>query len=108
MDNWKGNIPEDIAEKWNVENPRHPVNKAKVAKNLLRLGIKISCYEVQRISNLKRKESEMMASNTANPSSLMEKIRAERVRLMRSRIERNKDIWTGLDTEERVEELDAV
>ena len=75
-----------------------------MAKRLLDLGIKVSCYEVQRIGNLKRKESEIMSSNTGHPSFMVDKIRAERVRLMRSRIERQKDIWTGLDSDEKLEE----
>lgn len=107
LDNWKGKIPEELAEIWSKENSLYPVNSKRVARQLQVLNIKISSYEVIKIKTLRRKEKEIIAKSKGKESihAINEKIRIERVKLMVSRMEKNIDIWTGLPmTEEEIKE----
>jgi hypothetical protein len=94
-DNWAGKIPEDLVEIWNKENAKFPTNKRKVVSYLSRLKLKIPYGEVQRIKNLRRKLDKIHNSVDTSTNTL-EKIRQERVIMMRKRVERGRDIWTGM------------
>lgn len=94
-ENWEGKTPEDLMEMWNGENARYPSNKRKVVSYLSGLGLKIPYGEVHKIKNLRRKIEEIVRSGTTSAETL-ERIRLERMALMQKRIERNRDIWTGL------------
>ena len=93
--NWEGKIPEDLVEVWNKENSRFPTNKRKVVSYLSRLKLKIPYGEVQRIKNLRRK-LEKIHNSVDTSTNTLEKIRQERVIMMRKRVERCRDIWTGM------------
>lgn len=102
-ENWEGKIPEDLVEIWNQENARHPANKRKVVAYLTGLKLKIPYGEVQRIKNLRRKTKNIILSGRTSKETL-ERIRLERMEMMRKRIEKNRDIWTGLPVEYSLEE----
>lgn len=93
--NWEGKIPEDLVEIWNKENSRFPTNKRKVVSYLSRLKLKIPYGEVQRIKNLRRK-LEKIHNSVDTSTNTLEKIRQERVIMMRKRVEKGRDIWTGM------------
>jgi hypothetical protein len=93
--NWEGKIPEDLVEIWNKENSRFPTNKRKVVSYLSRLKLKIPYGEVQRIKNLRRK-LEKIHNSVDTSTNTLEKIRQERVIVMRKRVEKGRDIWTGM------------
>ena len=95
--NWVGSTPEELAFAWNIQSFRHQADVTKVSSVLQEMGVEVSPGEIDKIRELRLKESEIISSN--NPM-VIEKIRAERVKLMRSRLEDRKDIWTGLDSEE--------
>lgn len=101
--NWAGNTPEELAGSWNVQSA-HLVEEQDVRETLGLMGLLVSEREIERIRDLKRKELEIMLSGS---QSIMEKIRAERIELMRSRLEEMKDIWTGLESEELAAEKTA-
>jgi hypothetical protein len=110
LKNWEAKTPEDLQELWNRENARFPANKSKVVDYLTKMKLKISYGEVQRIKALRRKEQKI--KKDANPSErnssrLAEKIRMERARIMRRRIEQNKNIWTGMSESESECEIEA-
>lgn len=94
--NWVGNTPEELAGAWNIQSA-HLVDEDGIKDVLGHMGIMVSEEEIDRIKELKKKELEIICSGS---SSIMEKIRAERVDLMRKRLEEMKDIWTGLESEE--------
>lgn len=100
QDNWAGKTSEELAEMWTRINFRYPVGDKKVSALLKELGIKISCYEAQKIKSIKKRESQIMTLKNLHSTTISEKIRAERIRLMRSRFEKRRDIWTGLESEE--------
>lgn len=105
QDHWEGKTPQDLEILWNKENARYPTNHRKVVAYLTRLNIKIPYYEVQKINNLRKKEQKIIAENKDSVKSLEEKIRLERIRLMRKRISKNKDLWTGIEIKENLEEV---
>jgi len=90
--NWEGKTPEDLVELWDKENTKYPTNKRKVCFYLTRLKIKIPYWEVQKINRLKKKELQIKITPSKNA---IEQIRIERVKMMRSRIEKNRDLWNG-------------
>jgi hypothetical protein len=50
---------------------------------------------------LREKESVLKKGKEHTSSKdLFEKIKAERIKLMMSRVEKNRDLWTGMETEE--------
>lgn len=102
--NWAGSTPEELAIVWNVENARHNVEEIEVREVLGSMGLLVSDQEIDRIRSLKRKELEIILSAK---ESVMERIRAERIELMRIRLEEMKDIWTGLESEELAAEKTA-
>ena len=97
INQWAGKTPSDLMEIWNKENFKHMTNKRRVAAYLSKLNIKISCWEVQKINNLRKKELKICTSTTHDtPNIRMEKIRKERIELMKERMEKSINIWTGL------------
>lgn len=100
LENWKGKTPKELLEIWNIENAQKPANLRKVIIYLRNLNIKISCYEVQKINNLRKKEKQINLENKGSVNIMLEKIRKERVKLMRARFSEKKDIWTGLEISE--------
>jgi len=99
-DNWKGKTPEDLMILWNKENALYQTNKKRVVFYLTKLKIKISYGEVQKINNLRKKEKEIVSFNKDSAKNLEEKLRLERIKLIKSRMEKGKDIWTGIESEE--------
>lgn len=100
LQNWRGKTPQDLLEIWNKENHSTPANLCKVISYLTNLKVKISCYEVQKINNLRKKEIKLNLENKGSSEKLLEKIKFERIRLMQERIAENKDIWTGIELQE--------
>jgi hypothetical protein len=104
LSNWAGKTPKDLMLLWNKANAKFSVNNRRVISNLVKLKIKISNVEVKRINGLRKREQEIISKNVASSSDLLEKIRRERIKLMRIRLEGNKDIWTGLESPELLED----
>jgi hypothetical protein len=100
IENWQGKTPEDLMILWNKENSLYQTNKGKVVSYLTKLKIKIPYSEVQKINNLRKKEKEIISLNKNSVKNLEEKIRLERIKLIKSRIEKGRDIWTGMNTQE--------
>lgn len=96
LDNWKCKTPRDLMEIWNKENASYIVNVRTVVYGLAVLNIQIPYSEIQKINDLRKKENELNLSNKGSTSQLIEKIRIERVKIMRERAEKRRDIWTGL------------
>ena len=91
---WAGRLPEDVVELWNKENARYQTDKNKVLVILREMNIDISDSEFDRIRQLREKENNIIQSKS-DGQNLLEKIRIERINMMRERVEENKDIWTG-------------
>ena len=101
LDNWKGKTPGELASIWNKENSRYRTNSVSVVHSLNSLKIKIPTEEIQGIKRLREKESILKKGEEhASSKDLFEKIKAERIKLMMSRVEKNRDLWTGMETEE--------
>lgn len=98
-ENWQGKTPEELVIAWNNK-AFFKVNKSRVLYHLNALGCKISYGEVARIKNLRKKEEEVKQRTHKNQKELDEDIRLLRINMMRSRISKGKDIWTGLQNEE--------
>lgn len=97
INQWEGKTPSDLMEIWNKENFKHMTSKRRVAAYLSKLKIKISCWEVHKINNLRKKEIKIRTSTEHDtPSIRIEKIRKERIELMKERMKKNINIWTGL------------
>lgn len=95
--NWIGKTPEELSEIWSKENSKFPANPIKVVKYLEDMGFKISYGEVQKIKNLKKKEQEIMQESFDSSTKMLEKLKSERIKLMRLRVEQNKNIWSGME-----------
>lgn len=106
QNNWQGKIPEDLENLWNQSN-EIKTNKKKVLYHLYKLGIKIPYGEVASIKFLRKKE-EVIKNLGLNPKDLLEQIRVSRAKLMKKRIKKNRDIWTGMPINEPIEmEIEA-
>lgn len=97
LENYQGKTPLELTEMWNKQNIKK-VSYKKILSYLYNLKIKIPYYEVQKINNLRKKEKKLIESSKTITSDIKAAIRMERVKLMRSRIEKKLDIWTGLKT----------
>lgn len=97
LNNWPGKTPQELADLWSQENYRYPANKRRVIHYLEKLQIKIPYGEVSRINYLRKKE-EAIKKEMANMGAVFiaEKIRVERIKVMRKRLQNSKDIWTGM------------
>jgi len=95
LNNYQGKTPKELTDIWNKENCIK-ISYKKVLSYLYVLKIKIPYYEVQKINTLRKKEKKLIEGSKSISTSVQTAIRAERVRLMRKRVERNLDIWSGL------------
>ena len=100
---WEGKTPADLAELWNKTYPTRAVKTKLIASYLQRLHIKISHGEVKRIQHQRKREQKLWEKHRKeSPANALEQIRLSRARFMRSRLDRNRDIWTGLSIPEEV------
>lgn len=100
LNNWQNKTPQDLCDIWNVENALYQTKKSRVVSYLHKLNIKIPYSEVQKINNLRKKEKILNLSNKNSIFNFDEKIKFERIKIMRTRIEKNRDLWTGLTSNE--------
>ena len=98
LDNWQGKTPDDLAYLWNEKNSIK-VCKRKVIYYLSRLKIKIPYGEVARIKFLRKKEEGFKKLNLSL-KCLADSVRQTRAEIMRKRMLKNRDIWTGLPVPE--------
>lgn len=91
--------PRELTEIWNEQCPEHALNKRSIVSYLTRLGLKMPYAEVIRLERLKKRERALQlaaAETHENLQTLQEKIRRERARVLRARLARGRDLWTGL------------
>jgi len=98
---WEGMTPEDLVEIWNSDHD-DKTNTLQVSRILRSMNLKIDCSEVKKMNSLKKKEKEILAAGAPNSKILEERIRAHRVKLMRSRFESNKGIFNGMELGDEV------
>lgn len=91
-ENWQQKTPTDLVVLWNQDQGRNgrKVNERKVVVYLKRLGLKIPRDEVIKITLLKKQEQEWLKDKDVDA------IRLRRARIMRERIEKGRDMWTGM------------
>lgn len=91
-ENWRQKTPTELVALWNQDQARNgrKVNERKVVVYLKRLGLKIPRDEVIKITLLKKREQEWLKEKN------IDAIRLRRARIMRERIEKGRDIWTGM------------
>ena len=58
--NWKNNIPQELADQWNQQHPNDQIGHRRVIKYLTKLKIKVSSYEMARIKRQKQKEKQIV------------------------------------------------
>jgi len=92
--NWKGKTPKDLAELWN-RGRNQKIDQKNVARLLAKIELKIPYGEVQRINKLRKKEA-LIRLQPLPPKQLDEALRTARVRTMARRVQKNRDIWTGM------------
>jgi hypothetical protein len=92
--NWEGKTPKDLAELWN-QSQNHKIDGKNVARHLARMELKIPYGEVQRINKLRKKEA-IIRLQSLPSKQLDEALRTARVRVMARRVQKNRDIWTGM------------
>lgn len=100
VDNWLGQTPGELSKIWNKANTKHKTNSVFVVQRLNKLKIKISTDEIQNIHNLRILEERLSNKEYCSSKDFAEKIKSERMKLMMSRIENKRDLWSGLETEE--------
>lgn len=95
-ENWRQKTPTDLVALWNQDQGRNGrrVNEKKVVLYLKRLNLKIPRDEVIKITLLKKQEQEWLRNKD------IDAIRLRRVRIMRERVEKGRDIWTGMPKDE--------
>lgn len=98
--NWVGKTPAELAELWSKQYPTRASNAKRVAAYLRRMGIKVCYGEVQRIRNQRRREARILKKSGMPLDKKIEQIRLSRAKFMRGRLERNRDIWTGMTVTE--------
>jgi len=97
---WLGQTPGELSKIWNKANTKHKTNSVFVVQRLNKLKIKISTDEIQNIHNLRILEERLSNKEYCSSKDFVEKIKSERMKLMMSRIENKRDLWSGLETEE--------
>lgn len=102
-ENWRGKLPQELADQWNIENHQFQVGRRKVIYYLSKLDIKVSCYEIGRIKRLRDSEEKIKSSEFKSSKKAVEEIRSKRVEMMQKRVQQNKDIWTGCDLDKSEE-----
>lgn len=91
--------PRELTEIWNAQRPEHAVDKRSIVAYLTRLGLKMPYAEVIRLESLKKRERALQlaaAETHEDLRVLQDKIRRERARVLRARLARGRDLWTGL------------
>jgi hypothetical protein len=94
--NWAGKTPDELMEMWNSRS-EHKVTRSMVVLRLNQLGLKVSISETRSMNSLRAKELEILSGNKDSVKVMEERIRANRVKLMISRMGKNKDIFTGME-----------
>ena len=102
QESWIGKTPQELANLWNEKN-KNKVTKGRVVYHLSNLKIKISYGEVSRINYQRKKEEIIKNSLHKNTKKMEEKIRISRMKMMRARFLKGKDIWSGLPSSEPIE-----
>lgn len=101
MNSWQGKTPADLAELWNKMYPMRAVSEKRIVAYLQRLKIKIPAKEVLRINNQRKREKKIWEKHFGDtPEKVMERVRLSRAKFMQSRLERGRDLWTGMDLPE--------
>ena len=97
QDNWVGKTPEELVDLWN-EQSSVKTNYKKTLYHLRILNIKIPYAEVAIINNLKKKEEYIKSNQSSHRTTkfLSDSIRLARAEVMRKRMIKNRDIWSGL------------
>lgn len=95
---WEGRTTDELVDMWNIDS-NHKTNKLMVSRILNELNLKIDCFEVRKMNNLRTKEKEIISAGAPSQKIMEDMIRAERVKLMSSRFGSNKDIFTGMRIE---------
>jgi hypothetical protein len=102
QENYIGKTPQQLSDLWNKKN-KIKVTKNRVSYHLSNLKIKISYGEVMRINHQNKKEEIIKNSLHKNAKIMDESIRIARMKMMRARLLKGKDIWSGLESSENVE-----
>lgn len=91
-ENWQQKTPTELVALWNADQGRNgrKVNERKVIVYLKRLGLKIPRDEVIKITLLKKQEKQWLKDKN------IDAIKLRRARIMRERIEKGRDMWTGM------------
>lgn len=91
-DNWHQKTPTDLVTLWNQDQGRNgrKVNERKVIVYLKRLDLKIPRDEVIKMTLLKKQEQEWLKDRN------FDAIKSRRARIMRERLEKGRDMWTGM------------
>lgn len=105
-ENWKGKTPQELTDLWNEHN-EFKIAKNKVVYHLTAMEIKIPYAEVMVINHLRKTEEEIKKEGASSAKQLDENLRLARAKIMRERILKNRDIWTGLPLKENFEEIDV-
>ena len=96
--NWSGKSPSELTRLWNEKYPSYSISHRKVIKYLSKLGIKISYSEVAIINKQRKFEQRIKLNQENRPLAEVENtIKRNRMRIMRARLSKNRDIWTGLN-----------
>lgn len=92
QENWRQKTPTELVVLWNQDQGRNGrrVNERKVIVYLKRLGLKVPRDEVIKITLLKKREQEWLKDKN------IDAIKLRRARIMRERIEKGRDMWTGM------------
>lgn len=97
QENWQGKTPQELTDLWN-ENNEFKVKKNKAIYHLTAMKIKIPFAEVAKINNLRKKEQQIKNVGMT-VKQLEDSLRLTRADVMRDRMLKNRDIWTGLPLE---------
>lgn len=100
-EHWQGRTPDELRDLWNQATPNYPTNVRRVIAYLMALKLKIPYGEVQRIKASRRREQKIKRVYVTAPDVLLGKLRSNRAAVMRARIERGRDIWSGLTLPEQ-------
>lgn len=97
--NHEGRTPEELVEMWREAHPElPPVGHRRVVEYLSKMGLKMTCWDALRINNARRREAAIRESaqgRGASAKELDEALRRSRADVMRRRLERGRDIWSG-------------
>jgi hypothetical protein len=98
-ENWLGKTPQELTDLWNQKND-FKILKNKVIYHLTVMKIKIPYGEVAIINNLRKDEEKIKKIGANSAKQLDEKLRLNRAEIMRQRIAKKRDLWSGLPLNE--------